>query len=636
MIRIAQKLSSSCHYQKQVVSKNIFGGNARGLSSLQQSNISTHDEQSLIVVGSGVAGCSAALIAAEKHGIPVTLLHAGAIATDCNSYWAQGGIIYRNFDRAANDSAASLVADVQRAGAGLCEDGAIWKLALEGPLRVRQLLLDDSPSARFANVPFDRKEDGSLSCCLEASHAAPRIIHYADHTGKAITDHITTATMNHPLVNIIPNAIVTDLITTNTLTADGEVKVCLGAHVLNRNTGDIESLLSTRGTVLASGGLANLYEHSTNPAGFNALGSSAALAIRAGAETSDLEYVQFHPTALNIPNESRFLLTEALRGEGAVLRDANGRAFAKDFHPDGELAPRDIVARGVYNEAQKVPDRPNAFLDITHRDANWLRRRFPTIDSHLKKRRLDITKDHLPITPAAHYTCGGITTDLDGCTNILGLFSAGEAARTGLHGGNRLASTSLLEGLVYGGAVGDYVGTAEQGGQLHDLMKEVLYSNTSKKELTEATRPQGKNTNTKAISQNNENAIELLAKLRRIMWDHVGVVRTPMGLSHAASLVSEIKEEARDLFEQSPTMETAGIRDASYASEAVAQAAFNNRVSAGAHCIALESPETGSINAEMDGKAVFYAEEDRRWVEGMEADVEMLEGEPGEGLRWLK
>ncbi len=639
---ISHKLPSIC----QKVNKKNIRGFLTATHSSTNNSISSHDDKRMIIVGSGVAGCSAALIAAEKHNVPVTLLYAGSIPTDCNSYWAQGGIIYRNFDRVANDSAASLVADIQRAGAGLCDDGAVWKLALEGPGRVRQLLLDDSPSGRFANVPFDRKTDGTLSCCLEASHAAPRIIHYADHTGKAITDHITTAAMNHPLVNVVPDTIVTDLITTETLTTDGQVKVCLGAHVLNKATGETNSFMSTRGTLLASGGLANLYEHSTNPPGFNALGSSAALAIRAGAETSDLEYVQFHPTALNIPGKSCFLLTEALRGEGAILRDGNGRAFAKDFHPDGELAPRDIVARGVYNEAQKVPEGPNVFLDITHRDSTWLRSRFPTIDSHLKKQRLDITKDHLPITPAAHYTCGGITTDLDGCTDVLGLFSAGEAARTGLHGGNRLASTSLLEGLVFGGAVGDFVGTPEQGGQLHGFLEDVLYSSSStRRELFEVNRKTS-NLHSEDASRNKGHATEMLSRLRRIMWDHVGVVRTPMGLSHAVSLVSDIKEEACHLFEETPTMETAAIRDASYAGEAVAVAALNNRVSAGAHCIALESPEASSI--ESQPRQEIYDDEGRKWLESLESSLELAqrdnyfddriysEGEPGEGLRWVK
>jgi len=585
------KASNITNQKLQTTSKTHL---LRNFSNTPHQPTSSKDD-SLIVVGSGVAGCSAALIAAERHQIPVTLLFAGSLPTDCNSYWAQGGVIYRNYDPAANDSAESLVADVQRAGAGLCNDGAVWKLALEGPDRVKELLLDDSIDSKFANVPFDRKEDGSLSCCLEASHAAARIIHYADHTGKAITDHITAAAVNHPLITIVPDTIVTELVTAETSTGQ---KVCLGTNVLNKVTGAQETLHSTRGTVLASGGLGAIYEHSTNPPGFNALGSSTALATRAGADTSDLEYIQFHPTALYVPNESRFLLTEALRGEGAILRNGAGEAFAKNFHEDGELAPRDIVARGVFHESQKESEGHNVFLDITHRDGDWLRKRFPSIDAHLTKKGWDITKDRLPITPAAHYTCGGVTTDLDGKTNILGLFSAGEAARTGLHGGNRLASTSLLEGLVYGAAVADFVGSNEQGRDVHEVLKEAL---SSGKENSNGNGPELSTVDMKADAtiRNTECATTLMTNLRRIMWDNVGVVRTPSSLDQAVVALAEIREEACDLFNKSPTLETAGIRDAAYSGEAVATAARANRVSAGAHCIILDGSEVSTNVEEM-------------------------------------
>lgn len=588
----------------------------RNFSSSTLDSNARHNQDRLIVIGSGVAGCSTALIAAEGHKIPVTLLCAGSLPIDCNSYWAQGGIIYRNYDPAANDSAASLVADIHRAGAGLCDDGATWKLALDGPNRVRQILLDDREDGKYANVPFDRESDGSLSCCLEASHAAPRIIHYADHTGKAITEQITAAALNHPLISVVTDTIVTDLITTQT--TDGE-QVCLGAQTYDKKSGDMAGLLSTRGTVLACGGFAGIYEHSTNPPGFNAMGSSISLATRAGAHTSDLEYVQFHPTALSIPNESCFLLTEALRGEGALLRDRNGRAFAKDFHPDGELAPRDIVARGVFNENQKVLDENNVFLDISHRDSKWLKNRFPSIDLHLQKHGMDITKDCLPITPAAHYTCGGVSTDLDGCTNITGLFSAGEAARTGLHGGNRLASTSLLEGLVYGGAVGDFVGGEEQGGLVHEMLTEELHASGKKiQRMNEIL--QKKNDYKQENANVKDGARDLLKRLRRIMWDHVGVVRTPIGLTHAAMKISEIKEEALHLFDLNVCAETAGIRDAVTSSEQVANAAISNHVSAGAHCIVLESPEASSLGA----KVIENKARSNKWGdEGVNDDYEI-------------
>ena len=388
------------------------------------------EDDRLLVVGSGVAGCAAALVAAETHRVPVTLLFAGSAPTDCNSYWAQGGIISRNDDPDSGDSAESLASDIHRAGAGLCVDEAVWKVAAEGPKRVKQLLLDDraknggEDGRVFANVPFDRLPDGSLSHCLEASHAAPRILHRADSTGAAITQHITQAAVDHPLVTIVSDTIVTDLaVTTDPASPTGE-RVCVGAHILDRRTCKTLTLLAARGTLLASGGLAGIYEHSTNPAGFNALGSSTAIATRAGAKMKDLEYVQFHPTSLYLPNEARFLLTEALRGEGAILRDANGRAFAKDFHVDGELAPRDIVARGVYAEAQKTAGDGRSFimptwtLLIVMPTGSALD--FPPLTLILPSASLDITKDHLPVIPAAHYTCGGIQTDLDGRSNLRG------------------------------------------------------------------------------------------------------------------------------------------------------------------------------------------------------------------------
>ena len=554
----------------------------------------------LLVVGSGVAGCAAALVAAETHGVPVTLLFAGAVPTDCNSYWAQGGIISRNDDPAAGDSAQSLARDIHRAGAGLCVDAAVRKVAVEGPGRVRQLLLDgrEGTGRAFANVPFDRLPNGSLSHCLEASHSASRILHRADSTGAAITDHITAAAVAHPLITILGDAIVTDLaIATDPATDE---RVCVGAHVIHAGTREASVQLATRGTVLASGGLGGIYEHSTNPPGFNALGSSAALATRAGADTKDLEYVQFHPTSLYLPSEARFLLTEALRGEGAILRDAEGRAFAKDFHPDGELAPRDVVARGVYAEAQKGDGSVhNAYLDISHRDESWLRGRFPTIDAHLASRGLDLARDRLPVIPAAHYACGGIQTDLNGRTTLRGLYSAGEAARTGLHGGNRLASTSLLEGLVYGAAVADFVGAAPDAEEALEGTMSALNSPAGLDELAHQSRStDGRRLDNGRADATMGRASELLADIRRTMWNGVGVVRTPAGLREALDLLDDMNTEALELFDACPTHETAAARDAACAGQAVAAAALANRESRGAHCI---ESEEGSWNGDEEG-----------------------------------
>ena len=399
-----------------------------------------------------------------------------------------------------------------------------------------------------------------------------------------ITKHITQAAARHPLITFQPQTLVTDIIE-----HDG---FCVGVSTLNRASGELGLEFASRGTVLASGGLGGIFEHSTNPAGFNALGSSVALASRAGVETRDLEYVQFHPTSLYMPNEARFLLSEALRGEGAVLRDAAGRSFAKDFHPDGELAPRDIVARGVFHESQKSDGSyHNVFLDITHRDAAWLHARFPSIHNHLTQRGLDLAKDQIPVIPAAHYTCGGILTDMHGRTTMKGLYAAGEAARTGLHGGNRLASTSLLEGLVFGGSVADFVG-GEEGRILREQSNSVLNRVGGK------TSRHGSSLEPHHVEIAAHRASQLLGELRRLMWEHVGLVRTPSGLSSALDTLTEIREEAFDLYKLCPTLETTALRDAVCSGEAVTRASASNGQSAGAHYIIPDSVEDFSDDEE--------------------------------------
>lgn len=401
----------------------------------------------------------------------------------------------------------------------------------------------------------------------EASHAAPRILYKADHTGRVITEHITAAAARHPLITMQGNTIATDLIV-----QDG---VCVGVETL-----DGTNELASRGVVLCSGGLAGIYQHSTNPPGFNALGSSVAMARRSDVVTDDLEYVQFHPTALYIPNEARFLLSEALRGEGAILRNHDGVAFAKTFHVDGELAPRDVVARGVFDEAQRTGHPVT--LDITHRDSAWLHERFPSIQEHVAARNLDLATDCLPITPAAHYTCGGVKTDLNGATSMPGLYAAGEAARTGLHGGNRLASTSLLEGLVFGAAVADFVGGTGEGTAVVKEAQRIVANSSNI----------GSNNSKRVVATDTPKEAEtLLKELKTVMWDHVGVVRTPSGLAHAMDELETMQDRANELFEAYPNRDTAGLRDASVAGHAVAQAAFANPNARGAHFVVDDEEE---------------------------------------------
>jgi len=322
------------------------------------------------------------------------------------------------------------------------------------------------------------------------------------------------------------------------------------------------------------------YKYSTNHPGYNALGSSISLALRQKLSISNLEYIQFHPTALSLPGEEgQFLLTEALRGEGAILRDQHGNSFAEKFHHNGEMAPRDILARAVYSMLQKEKEH-NSFLDVTHLDSDHIKNRFPTIYQYLKQRNWDMTKRALPITPSAHYTCGGITTDEHGRTSLTNLFAAGEAANTGLHGGNRLASTSLLEGLVYGASVAHFVGTnKERNLEIAGIVNEKVKNDftTKKKNI--------KKSNILYVEKSNQ----LLSTLKEIMWDHVGVIRTKLGLQHALLNIEKLREEADYLFEKSPCMETSALRDAVWAGRAVSQAALYNSVSKGSHFIDMHT-----------------------------------------------
>jgi L-aspartate oxidase len=600
-------------------------------------------------------------------------------------------------------------------------EDAAWKLALEGPTRVRQLLLGhvdfDSTTTTAASstantttttnnittnsagieatnaggtrciIDFDRSsgsntndEDG-LSLCLEASHSAPRIIHQADRTGRAITEGITATAAHHPLINFMSDSIVVDLLYDDIDNNETDnATIVIGARILDTKTNTITNQYAVHGVVLASGGLCGIYEQTTNPNGFNALGSSVALALRleenilgnsigassgtigGGGEgtgiVSDLEYVQFHPTALCIPNESRFLLTEALRGEGAILRDATGRAFAKDYHTNGELAPRDVVARAVYAEMsrKRTTDRwlsnwetvhhsdfvgrandnwyncttgatvHNAYLDITHRDAEWLVNRFPGVHAYLMSRSvpLDFTKDMIPVTPAAHYTCGGVITDLDGRVTTTAnknnsrreycnLYAAGEAARTGLHGGNRLASTSLLEGLVFGSSVGDIVAADDDCAALMaDRARQAIA-----RRLVTTVGPYCTTTtsSTMTISANDaitREATAILTRLKSVMWNDVGVVRTPAGLEHAVSELTAMCSEAERLWDTGEGgREAAALRDASRSGLAVADAALRNRISGGCHYLApmveIEQRYDDDDDDEEDGQAMARA-----------------------------
>ena len=375
-----------------------------------------------IIVGSGIAGLRAAIELAPSGRV---LILTKADATESNTGYAQGGIAAA---LGADDSPALHAADTIRAGDGLCDEAAVDVRVGEGPRYVRELI---SWGARF-----DRDAQGELALGLEAAHSVRRILHAGDATGRSIGRALWEHVLPLRSVSTINHALVTDL-----AVADGRV---VGVRFFDQ-TG-ARRRASATAVLLATGGAGQVFSETTNPA--VATGDGIALAYHAGARVADLEFVQFHPTALSKPGAPRFLISEALRGEGARLVNVHGDAFMVRYHPDGDLAPRDVVARSIVRESAATGGPVS--LTLSHLDADNVRRRFPTIAEMCRQVGIDIAHDLIPVGPAAHYVMGGIDTDEWGRTSLPGLFAAGETACTGVHGANRLASNSLLEGLVFG------------------------------------------------------------------------------------------------------------------------------------------------------------------------------------------
>ncbi|KAE9025187.1 L-aspartate oxidase [Phytophthora fragariae] len=503
-----------------------------------------------LILGCGVAGNAAALRLANQ-GIKVTMLAAAEDPNNCATYYAQGGIIYKSED----DTPALLSSDVHRAGAGVCDDVAVQKLAVEGPGRVEELLLD------VAKVPFTRKDDGELALTLEASHNRARILYKADHTGRAISTSMVQAVRDHPNIVLLTGRSAFELVTNDA----GE---CVGALTVSTK-GKVEHYRAPF-TLLATGGVGDVYKNTSNPEG--ARGEGIALAARAGAKLKNMQYVQFHPTTLYIPDERRFLMTEALRGEGAILRNKSGRAFAKDYHPDGELAPRDVVARLILAEMEKQ-DEPCMYLDISHEDSDWIKNRFPTIYKHCLDRGIDMTKEPMPVVPAAHYHCGGVEVDLQGRTTVPGLYAAGEVSCTGLHGANRLASTSLLEGLVWGcSSADDFLERSKTFDSMSSQKEEDPFADLN------------------GFRDPYSNEIEeVMLATQRIMWESVGPIRTAAGMDSAVDKLALLEVKADKLHRECRvTRETAGLRNAVRAAKEIALAALNSPLSVGTHYVVKE------------------------------------------------
>jgi len=395
-------------------------------------------EVDFLVIGSGLAGLTFALRAAP-HGSVALLTK--KTRSDANSSWAQGGIAGVLAD---DDSFELHKQDTLIAGAGLCNEEAVAVLVHEGPERIHDLI---RLGANF-NRELDALGQEVLSLGREGGHSRNRIVHTADYTGWECERTLLDAVKARPDIAVYEHLFVTDL-------AISEVNgstVCLGADALNVETGEIQTFRA-RATLLATGGCGQVYLHTTNP--LVATGDGVAMAWRAGAAIANMEFIQFHPTTLYHPDARAFLITEALRGEGGLLKHADGERFMQNYHPLAELAPRDIVARAIVSE-MKRRNVEFVTLDATHLDPQFIKTHFPTVYERCLSVGIDITKVPIPIVPAQHYQCGGVVTDLHGATNIDRLYAAGEVACTGVHGANRLASNSLLEAMVFGQRAADH------------------------------------------------------------------------------------------------------------------------------------------------------------------------------------
>jgi L-aspartate oxidase len=455
-----------------------------------------------IIIGSGIAGLFTALLA-SKHG-SVLVLTKSALE-ESNTRYAQGGIAAA---MSSEDSPRLHYDDTVSAGAGLCYEPAVEVLTQEAPQRIQDLL--------NLNVPFDR-QDGKLALGLEAAHQARRVLHAGgDATGFHIELSLCRA-LREAGVSIIEGCFVTDIVVEEGRATGVRTLAPLGNDQSPGDTAPLSKLHRGRHIVLASGGAGQLFSHTTNPQ--VATGDGLAHAYRAGAELTDIEFYQFHPTALSIPGFPTFLVSEAVRGEGAYLRNVEGERFMLSIDSRGELAPRDVVARAIVAEMRRSGTN-NVFLDLSHLQSDMVRRRFPTIDAFCRGAGIDMTTDPLPVAPAAHYLMGGVRTNLWGETNVPGLYACGEVACTGVHGANRLASNSLLEGLVFGYRIVERT-TSRTASQLVSDETAIRIIETG------VTREIGSNVEDRS-----------LPALQELMWDRVGVVRDEAGLQAAQTALA--------------------------------------------------------------------------------------------------
>jgi L-aspartate oxidase len=504
----------------------------------------------VVVIGSGAAGLSAALTLAPR--LKVAVLAKGALSSGSTAL-AQGGIAAV---LEPGDTFESHIEDTIVAGAGLNRRETVEFVVENAPAAIERLAA--------LGVPFNKGGEERWHLTREGGHSHRRIVHVADATGWAVQQALEKAAAAHPNISLIPDRVAVDLVTNRHRVDAAAGKRIWGVYALNRETGHVE-LITGRATILATGGASRAWLYSTNPRG--STGDGIAMAWRAGCRVANMEFNQFHPTCLYHHDVKNFLITEAMRGEGGKLKiPTTGRRFMKRFDPREELAPRDIVARAIDHELKRL-GLDYVHLDISHRDPDFILSHFPTIAARLAEPDIgiDITREPIPVVPAAHYTCGGVTTDLDGRTDVDGLYAAGEVTMSGLHGANRLASNSVLECLVFGVAAGEHINSSWAG---------------------LPAPPEIRPWDESRVTDSDEEVVvhHNWAEIRRFMWDYVGIVRTTKRLERALNRINLLKQETHDYYRHfRVTPDLVELRNLVQVAELIVRSALTRQESRGLH-----------------------------------------------------
>lgn len=511
-----------------------------------------------LIIGTGIAGATAALRLAEDKERQIVLLSHSGVASESSSSYAQGGIVSRGDE----DTPEILAEDILRAGDGLSYLPAVELLSEDGPRLVKEILVDQ------VGLKFDRKSGGIYAYGLEAAHSKRRILHVGDATGRAIMQGLLEAVRKQPNIHLMTGQTAVDLITFPHHSLDPmdiyRPVSCQGAYVFDQQKRHVQPILAAH-TILATGGLGRIYLNTSNPPGTR--GDGLAMAYRAGARVANMEYIQFHPTMLHMHGVTKFLISEAVRGEGGILLTPGGERFMEKYSPEWkELAPRDVVARAIYWEMMEN-DYPYMLLDIgSHMETQAIRERFPHIYQRCLDHNVDITQQPIPVVPGAHYFCGGVLVDLWGRSTIPNLYAIGEVSCTGVHGANRLASTSLLEGLAWGDRSAQFIRSEEA----REPLDESAVPAWDESRLIYDTDP--------ALIQGD------MTTIRNLMWHYVGLIRSEYRLSRAERELRNLWLEIEEFYRKTRLSDSLiGLRNSVHVGLIVARAARRNPVSHGSH-----------------------------------------------------